>query len=703
MAKQQTYAEHNDTELQNGAAEDVFTDEQEDGRKKTPLEALADAAVKTACRQLEQFITARAARFDEIRKSEDQYRGVKTKALRGRHNIPFDSVTARGFVDTLMSKIDESLDITFERAPGRQQDKKAAQKLSAVCEFERGPDQGKWDMKDLGAKKLSIFSGRGIYKKFSSREGMKFCDHFEVVDHWDFVTEVGGGGFLDQHLYKGQMNIFRSRTALISGSTGSKPYYDKRQLYRLFAASSDANFKKNQEIYRHKVSRASSMGIDFEQTAEIGSQMYRLTEWVMFFRGEWYHMVFDYDTGIWVHFQKLEEVFSVAKYIKGRGPWISWATNFDPFEFWSIAPMDSVRPIAYAMKKVLNLSLDNLEKRNWNMRAYDPNVFNPRDLLWKDQGLVKANIKSGGAIGNHIYHFETPDTTSITINLTDYLNNFLGEKTGITPAAQGKSDDEKATIYVGNVQQVADRLGLTNKMYEQAHVDIGVNFQYGLIDHMPERYAVKIIGNGGIEWNEELVRKELDQKFAIRIRGTLNEEKNNAVLTQRRANALMMIARDPELRQLANPSWRLKETLTIGGYDQEDIRVALDTNSDADDDTLSEAAAAIEEIISGRTPEKNRGATTGYVRKIIEYAYDTTLDKRTFDRLVAFAKLHVPIAEENAQRKLTQIVAQAGAASLLGGGTKAPGSMKSPLQQGAGGEIVESPSPSPGGAPAAGY
>ena len=646
-----------------------------------------DAATKAACKQLEVGVKARKARFDEISQNEAQLAGKKTKALRGRHNIPFDSVIARGFEETLMSKIDESLDISFERSPGRQQDKKPAEKISGVCQHERGPDQGMWDLKDLGVKRLAIASGRGIYKKFATRVNGKFEDHFEVVDHWDFVTEPNGGGFLDDHLYKGQMNIFRTRQQILDMVEAG--LYDKRQAFKLFAGTSDEQIKKNQELYQQKISRMHAAGIDAETNNEIGSKLYRLTEWVMLFRGKWKYLVFSYDTKCWLQCDPLGEVFSVAnpdintKAKLGRGPWVSWATHFDPFNFWSRAPMDSVRPIAFAMKKVMNLSLDNLEKRNWNMRAYDPNVFNPRDLLWKDQGLVKANIRRGQNIGSHIYNFETPDTTNVTVNLVDYLNNFLGEKTGITPGAQGKSEESKVGIYFGNIQQVADRLGLTNKYYEQAHIDIGVNFQWGLFDHMPESYAVKVIGNTGVEWDEELKREEVNRIFAIRIRGTDSEERQNAVLSQRKIAALQGIQRDPQLRQRVNSTWYLREWLNLGGYDAEDVRVAIDTNSEATDDMLAEAAGAIEEILHGKDPAPNRGATTGFVRKIVEFAWDTTLDESVRKRLLAYAAAHLPIVRANAARKISAVIAAqtlnapgAEAAPAPGGG--AP--IRSPLQ-----------------------
>jgi hypothetical protein len=637
--------------------------------KKSPFDALrktADAATKTGCKLLEAGLKLRASRFEEIAASEGQYNGEKTKALRGRHNVPFDQVIARGFVDTLLSKVDENLSITFERSPGREQDKKAAEKISAACDFERGPDQGAWDLKDIGAKKLATFSGRGIYKKFSSRVGNKFVDHFEVVDHWDFVTSKRGGGFLDKHRFKAQMNIFLSKQEIKDGIKDG--IYDEKQAYKIFAATTDKMRKTNEEAFQYKMSRMQSMGLDYETNDYEDSQLFRFVEAVMYFRGRWYTITFNYETGLWLRFDRLENVYSVAKHKKGRGPWVSWATNFDPFEFWSIAPMDSVRPVAVAMKKVLNFALDSIERRTWAPRAYDPNVFLPKDLLWKDDGLAKANIRPGANsnIANHVYTFETPDTTNITVNLADYLNAFLGEKTGITPSAQGKSDEKLASIYVGNMQQVSDRLGLTNKMYEQAHVDIGVNFQWGLFDHMPEKYAIKIIGNTGVEWNETLHRDQVGHEFTIRIRGGNSEARMNADLLLRKEKALIMISRDPELRQRTNAGWRLKETLALGGYEAEDIRIALDTNSDIDDDQKAEAAQAIEDILEGKKPPKNRGASTGYIRKIMEFAYDTELDDKIFDELLAFAALHVPIAQDNAARKIASVIAVSRARELVG-------------------------------------
>ena len=652
--------------------------------QKSPQERMADEAVRVAIKQLETGAKSRDARFAQIAKFEAQYRGEKTEALRGRNNVPFDAIVGRGFVDTLHSKIDEPIEIEFRRR--REQDKKSADKMTAAYLAESAPDMGAWNIKVLGGKKLAIFSGRGIFKKYSDREGGTFKDHFEIVDHWDFITEPQGGGFLDKHLFKGQMNIFRSEEQIWEKAKAG--IYNKRQAQILFKRASEKDYKTNQDLYTAKIRRSETFGFDFDLNTYIGSKMHRLTEWVMYFRGDWYNLVFQYDSGIWLRFEKLSDVYSVAKKIPGRGPWCSFPTHFDPFDFWSIGPYDSIYGIGYTMKKIVNSTLDNVDKRNWDQRAYDPKVFTePKQLMWKQDGLVKATLKAGQSIGNHLYRFETPDTTNVTINLMQYFNGLLGENTGITAGAKGKADEEKATIYVGNIQQVADRLGLLNKMYEQMYVDIGVNFKYGMADHAPEKYVVKLIGAKGTSWDEDLRRDEANLEFSIAVKGTNAEMKQNEALAAKKANALATLSRSQLLISKMNQNWLAKEILQIGGYGQEEVRIAMDTLNDADEELLSEAAQAIQDIVEGKNPKSNRGATTGYIAKIIDFAHDSEdLSDQVFNKLVAFARKHIPIAQKNMVRRARAVVAagtgemdkmpgdlEQGAPALPGGGLPGAG------------------------------
>jgi len=613
---------------------------------------LADKALQVACKQYRTAIEFQQPRFNEILENERMLAGKTTPALKGRNNVPFDSVVMSGFIDTLISKIDEPLDIDFIHT--REEDKKAAEKTKAVFEVESSPDYENWSAKDLDAKRLASTSGRGFFK-FYAENDPKFKTCLDVVDTFDMYTEPQGGRYLDKHIFKGQHNIFRSETDLKGGAESG--YYDKGQVDKLIATAkaNPEGFKETEDIYKNKVSLMQTRGLDIQSHNYVGEDLYMLNEHVMKMGGQWFHMVFCYKHAVWLRFKKLEETFSVAKDYPGRGPWASWATHIDPFNFWSKAPADDVRPIAASMKKIFNLTIDNLEKRNWDMKAFDSRVFPDKTKLsWGPNKLIRANLSNAKGLKNiseAIYEFQTPDTTSISINLFEFMDNMIGKSTGITAGAQGKTDDEKVGIYFGNMEQVADRMGLTNKMYKQVYEDLGVMFKYGVYDNLREPYAVKLIGLKGVEWNEELRREDAAKPFRVAVSGGNDDQKISGLMAQRRDATLTRIENNPALAGQLNPKWHIREILENGGFEPEAIKVGLDTNTDADQGLLSEAAQAIADIVSGKSPKVNRGATSGYVQKIVDFARDNELEKEVIEKLVLFANAHIPIMVQNMARQ----------------------------------------------------
>ena len=92
--------------------------------------------------------------------------------------------------------------------------------------------------------------------------------------------------------------------------------------------------------------------------------------------------------------------------------------------------------------------------------------------------------------------------------------------------------------------------------------------------------------------------------------------------------------------------------------------------------------------------KKSLGATTGYIRYITEYAYDTELDDAMFKKLLEFAALHLPIAKKNAERKAEQIINTMVVKEALGEGP-GEGAERSPIQPGPGGTLEGFPEGGP--------
>jgi hypothetical protein len=603
-----------------------------------------------AQRQIKAGVDFKKPRIKQIQKFEDMYANKVTKALKNRFNIPLPILS--GFVDTLKSKIDDAPIITFTRR--EEADTKIAKKVSALWEKDSGDDNGQWAFIDRLVKNLAIFSGRGIYKIFSESDP-QYKSYLEPRDYYDFYCEPQGGPDLEKHIFLGEQNIFKTKDELIQGS--AKGYYDRRAVLNLITSNNASNGLKIQKDVEQKLNRSRSLNLDANANNFVGEDLYNLTEHYMVYEGVRYCLLLEESTGICIRAEKLADLFEVDPILgDALWPYVSFATHEDNYNFWSKGPCDDIYPVAEATRIIFNQSLDNLQKRNWNQRAFDDKIFpDPSKLEWRPDGLVNADIPAGKSIRDGIYEFQTNDTTTITVNLMGFIDNFIGQKTGITPGAQGASDgDKKVGIFFGEMEQVADRLGLTNKIYKGAWAQLGKRWLRGVKAHLNEKTAVQILGSNGIEW-DELDKNEITD-LNIKVSGGSDDAKFNEMEKQRKIAVLDKIIVNPTLVGKINADWIIEEQLKTGGYDPEDIKRAIDVNNFGDQDLMTEAAKAIQDILKGKKVKINRGATTGFIQKIIDFAWDTELNEKEFDSLIAYAESHIMIATDNMARKAQSIV-----------------------------------------------
>lgn len=602
---------------------------------------LADKLTAIAVQQIDTSIKFKQTRLGDIQLSEELYFGKTKPALKGRFNVPLPIMS--GFIDTLISKVDDPPRINY----GYQDlaDYRRAKKIGAAWEIDSSPTKGKWNMKDRMVKKLAAFSGVGVYKYYAESEP-KYKSNLEVVDFHDFECEPLGGADLENHKFLGQRNIFKTAADLLNGVKAGT--YDATQVRMLLAAVGSDEYKKNDEIYKTKIQRLWLMGLDPETHSYVGQKMYNMTEWYMEHNGERYYMLLEPRAKVWVRFEKLNDVFE-----SNLWPFVAWHTHEDAFNFWSKAPADDMRPIADAMQVLFNQALDNRQKRNFGQRAFDPTIFpDPSQLEWRPDGLVEAKFDGIRPISQGIFEFQTAEITG-TIDLMQYIDDITGRKTGITADTQGASEEKRVGILYSNLQQVADRLGLYNKAYSEAWAHLGQLYKNGLQEHAKGAgIMVKMIGEAGVEW-EELVKEDLEpeQDLNISISGGQAELQADELKKKSRTDALAIVMQSPTNAGLINPKWSIEQILRTGGYEEEDIRIAMDVENYGNMDILSKASQAIQDIIGGREPKRYRGANTAFIQKILDFASDNELDQEIYDALIQYADSHVEVAIENMMRK----------------------------------------------------
>lgn len=613
-------------------------------KKRGGLSVRSKNRIAEQCvKQIETAFQFKQPRMEEVLLNEDLYHGQALPRLRGRYSVPLP--TMGGYVDTLLSKQDEEPTITYNN-PDDKADAKAVDLASRTARKVLRNRRMRWRAKDRNQKKLAAFSGVGIGEFFTESDP-EYKNVYNVIDHYDFGSEPTGGESLDNHRYCGRINLFKSEDELEEATQDG--FYDAKQVEKLINATSDEKKKKNKELFKNKVERFQRYGLDIEGHDYIGNNVYSLSWWGTTWKGKRYLVTLDYETGTWVRIVPLEDVSGDSE----MWVWDAWHTHPDEFNFWSKSPCDDLRPVAIAIDIIFNQALDNRQKRNFGMRAYDPSIFpNPEELEWRPDGIVEATVSGSiKQISAGIYEFETPEVGG-TVDMIQFMDAYTGRKTGITSDAEGESDETKVGIYYGNLQQVADRLGLYNRAYSEYHESIGVRLLIGMKNHLDEETAIEMLGLQGVE-TEEIFIEKIKPEWDVEVSGGQAEFRANAVKKQKRDETLTRILSNRNLASRINPDWAIRQLLLNGEWEEDDVVEALDLADTASLEIIGEAEDAIQRLLSEENVPLNRGATAAYIKHIFRFAQKTTFDKDpekdmvVYMRLINFAQAHVEIAQQN--------------------------------------------------------
>jgi len=589
----------------------------------------------------------RHARERQWQLIEDAYFNRVKKSLKGRFNIPVPIIP--GFVDTWQSKMSKTVNLAFDQQEAA--DYKATQKVSAFYAAQKGKDDCDWEDMDDDGKKLAAMSGRAIFSYMASSKP-KYASVLENVDHYDFVCDPIGGGHLERHRFVMRDNVFKDREALKVGAEAG--LYDAGQVSKLINATTSDMLADSDNRFRSKQNRFAALNMDGLTHNFAGQDLYKFIEAGTTWKGKRYYVLFNYETGIWLRCQPLTEVFK-----SGLWWFTSWATHRDTFNFWSKGPCDDMLPLSEMIRVLVNQEFDNRNKRNYGQRAYDPEMFpEPAELEFRQDGLVA--VKSGTSrvseISRGVYQFETPELNG-TINLVEWIDNTLKEKTGVNSEAQGQSEESKVGIAYLNVQQSAERTVKVYRSYAKCWKAIGRRFLWGLLEHMREPLAVQIIGEKGAEW-DEIARREIKTDWNIRIEGDLAKAQEDAIKKKQLADVMATLT--PDELAVTSPKWRVKTKLRIADVDEDDIRMAFDLEGEHGKELLAEAHLMIQDCLEGRPYKPNRGADTAFVQVILDYATDTDLPEDKYQKLMAIVEEHLPIAAENMARKAVKQRAHSG-------------------------------------------
>ena len=545
-----------------------------------------------------------------------------------------------GMIDSLLAQFNDEVKIKFTSKNPAQH--LVVPKIQAHWETEKDSmtPNAMWNYKARTDRFNAVLAGRGIFQEYAFNKP-KYKNVLKVINYSDFHCEPLGGGLLDNHSFKGIEGCFRTDYEL---KTNSK--YDQEQVKKLLAFKpADTYYTDLETTYGTRFERWRALGLNVETNNFSGERKYNLCDFILMHEGKQYNVVFDPCSGIWVYCEEWT----------GSNPFKSYATHEDDKNFWSKSYADDLYNIADAIIIMVNQELTNREKKNFNSRAFDKDMFTDVAKLdaaqYRPDALVPANTNGGTKrIAEGIYSFETAELKG-TVDLVNWLSNYTGDKVGTDelPPGAGKN---KIGVQLQQQQKQSKRIGLRSDSFKECYAQLGMTYVEGLAEFMPAKLSVQLIGENGFVEEAELKRidvKAVKDNIGITVTSTSEQEQADAMKKDSRVKAIEMVS------QSKTPLTKFeKETIyrDVGQFTEDEIIFLLDEKGEVSKKQVAHASQNIQDILQGKLPDIYYGADMSYMNYLHNYLVDHKNHVRGKEEQFArLLEVMGPIVQQNAVRQ----------------------------------------------------
>lgn len=570
-----------------------------------------------------------------------------------------------GFEDALQANLTDPVKLQFVET--NPEDYLVVPKLQAQFDNEKDgllPHQ-MWNSKARDLMHDALLSGRSIAKIYAESEP-SYRNIFETVNYSNFHCQPLGGNYLENHLFCGEEGIYMTLEDIISNESFPKEQRDKIADF----SYTDEWWQYLEDTYGTHFARYRSMFLNVNSNSFSGTKTLFLCQFIITRRGVRWFVLFDPISKNWLQCEKWKDMNGTDLY-----PYKSAATHQDSQNFWSKGFSDDIFSIAITVSTLLNQELTNREKSNFNARAYDPSMFTDEAKLDAAQyipdRLVPADTLGGTRkIADGIYSFQTAQLSG-TIDLIGWMQGNLGGLIGMSDLS-GASGPQKgkgkqnATVQIAQQQQVAKRIGFRAEPFKEMFGQIGEAYVAGLKEFMPASLPVRLIGEDGYTEESELKRIEMNRTgtIGVKVLSTSAEDADTQAKANKRIQALTMLAVDPNI----NSQWRSEQTLkTVGGFDDAEIKMAMDLQTYGSKKQIAHASKAIQELLRGKMPKPYFAAESVFLQYIQDFVAENqnkVMKRKVHQKhgievylIVLFGDYMnqmAPIVQTNMQRKTQQ-------------------------------------------------
>ena len=633
----------NKEETQKNTLHDELNSQEVDAR---PIE---DKIAELARQLLVSSQVYKQARMNQIAMYERLYNNDIPPKLRQMFNVPIPVFS--GMIDSLLAQFNDEMKLKFKATNPAQY--LVLPKVQAHWEHERDSmtPNAMWNYKARQGRFNAMLSGRYILEEYAMNDP-EYKNVLNVINYSDFHCDPLGGGLLENHSFAGKEGCFRSKFDLLNSNK-----YDEKQVDKLVKYGwSDAMFTNLETSYGTRFTRWKALGLDPITNSFKGEPTYNLCDFIVTYNGVRYNVVFEPCSGVWLYCKPWKETKK-----SGRYPWHSAATHEDDKNFWSKSYADDFFPISDSIITMFNQELTNREKKNFNSRAFDKDMFTDVAKLdaaqYRPDTLVPANTMGGAKnIASGIYTFETAELKG-TVDLIQWMSSYTGEKTGADELPKGGSN--RVSVVIAQQQKQSKRIGLRSDSFKECDAQLGMTYLEGLVEYMPAKVSVIVTGENGFVEEQELNRIDLSRAglLGVSVGSTAEQEQADAMKKDGKVKAIEMVTQNPNLTKYE------KETIyrEVGQFDENEIALLLDTKGEISKKQIAHASQNIQDILENKEPDVYYGADNAYLEYLDSWITDHKGHVRgKEDRFARLMEQMAPIIEQNTMRKAKKLGQQQG-------------------------------------------
>lgn len=626
-----------------------------------------DAIKNQALKEIAFARTAKQGVIAEWHKNEI----VLKKMLSDGERSNVDLGEGISFVNTFLSKINSPYNFKYKK--GSDADLMAAKIVNAIKE--KDAKRGRWKFKAMLARTELVQYGRYVFEYHAdSVDGYK--SHLTNVPVYQFLIDPSAGGEdIEKAFYLGRGGIVKTQKQIEDGVKSG--LYLRAESKNLLTSVANAAEKTREE----KEAENRWVQIIANNSIMAVPGQWKFWEWYTTYEGVRYYVLITETGGEAIRIEALSEIFADELY-----PFFSVAAYPEIGQFWTPAPLATVRDAIMGKATAINQMLDNGEAINRPMKGFDvATVKNPALLKFRKDGLIP--FKGGTDLSKAVQLFPVvPLTTSIEVY--DKLDSITSTQSGVNNGARGNADEQKVGIYEGNQQNASDRFSLIGDSEADGQARFAQLYLNGLEEHMTSKIAVEMIGIDGVEY-KQVSKKDIkhDSDFEIEVVTAGTEETMQGVETKNKLTFLQGKALlPPGGANPFNPKVLGELEATIAGFSADEVKRLLDTKDDANAEIMSEAARDIRSILDGEDIEPNQIATNSYKQKIVDYMRDEqeNISNEQATRLALYIESLDPIIMRNMMKSINDTLSTEGLPTMqglsagFGGQAVVPGALPPP-------------------------